>query len=104
MFEQKVVALRDEVGMLFEQSKAIGMRAAQPLVELVELHEYAGVAFVETEGALHALHCLGRVVVLVEIGQGQVAPHRGERAVERSTLFPLADSHIILALVIVETS
>ena len=51
--KQQVVALCDKPGVLLQQGKTLGVRVVQTLVELVELHEDARVALVESKCTLH---------------------------------------------------
>ena len=80
------------------------MRILHAAVELVELHQYAGVGGVEGEGALHILHGLFLLVAFVEQGEGQVPPHGGELGIEFGRGFPVVDGQVVLPFVIVEAA
>jgi len=67
LFEQEVIALGNECGVLLQVGEALGMRATGNLVELVELHEDAAIGGVEAEGTLHIFEGEIAVVLLIII-------------------------------------
>ena len=89
------------MGVLLQEVETLLMRLLQTLVELVELHQHTGVAFVEMESALHILNSLLLKVLLVETCQSQITPYRRELRVEAGRAFPVFDGDVVLPLVVI---
>ena len=104
LLKHQVVALLNEPRILLQEVKALLMRLVQMLVKLIELHKHAGIGLVETEGALHVFESLILTPLLIETGQGEVAPNDGERGIELRRQLPVLNGDVILPLVVIETA
>ena len=104
LLQYKVIALSYQLGILLQECQSFGMRFLYALIELVQLHEHAGIRLVQMEGLLHVCHRLVRLMLLVEAGQRQVTPYGGELRIEFCRQFPVLYGKVILTLVVVEAS
>ena len=59
---------------------------------------------VEVEGAFHIGDGGVRVVLLVEVDEGEVAPRGGELLVQTGSRFPCLQGQVVLTLVVVEVA
>ena len=73
-------------------------------IELVQLHQDATVALVQTERLLHILQRLLLASLLVIAGQGEITPYGGEGGVFLCRKLPVLDGYIILSFVVIETA
>ena len=100
--KHKVVAHGDETGIFLQESEACCVVASEPLVELVELHEYTRIGIVEAESFFHCFDGFSFVVALVEVTEGKIAPCGGIVGIDTCSRFPVGHGDIVLTFVVVE--
>ena len=104
LFEHEVVAALHLGAVRLQAVKALLRGAAEFLVELVQLHQDAGVGLVEGVGALHRGQGAGGVVALVVAYEREAAPGAREVRVRRDGLLPARLSQVVLTLVVPEVA
>ena len=100
LLQQQVIPFGDKRRILLQKNQSFCVWAMEPLVQLVQFHQDAAVAFVQMESPLHRFHRFGGVALLVEPGQGKVAPDRREVSVLPGGAFPGFHRKVILAFVV----
>src|SRR5205814_2815485 len=81
---RQVVALLDQITMLFEQRQPLSGRAVELPIQLVELEQHPRVGRIEREGSLKTRQSALRVVQLVVVCQPQVALDSRESLIQRA--------------------
>src|SRR5574344_433434 len=104
LLQQQGIALGCQGRVLPKKFKALLLTLLQSLVELVQFHQDAGIGGVQGEGALHARQSFVLIILLVHIDERQIAPDRGEVAIERRRLYPILLGQVILTFVVIEQS
>ncbi len=104
VFDEQVVPFFHAVEVALEEGEPLGRRPADPLVELVELEEDPGVAFVQGEGGFEFPSRPRGVGELVEAGQGEVPVDCRETGIEPLGGLPERNRTVVAALVVEEAA
>ena len=100
LFQIQIISLGNQLRVLSKESQTFCMRTAKSLIQLIKLHQHTGIGWIQSKGFFHALQCLFRTLLLIEISQSQVTPCGRELIIQFNRSFPFANSQVILTFVI----